>query len=1042
MAEVYPISCVSCRRKKIKCNKLKPCNQCKKRQIVCQFPSTFRNIEINSEEMKPNAFEEGFDTNADNCINRLKDENKLILNKNVQLNEQNKQLLKKINQFNTESNFMDIKNQGNININLDDENISELNTSAEPQGFKITGETSELGEKYYGPQSSKYMIETLKNSHMIDSKNYPQNYLDKDNEIKLGKSLIKKPLPTLKPGISINENMSLIYKLVEKFFQNYSSNYYKTFISKMSVMNFLNNYDAISNHLWENDDDLLLLLMILILAIERLTPVEIIQLFNIKNNDYNNFIYNLIHNNLFYNFEKLRHNLINESILTIQSYILCTEYFFIEQRYEEAWSMMFHTCSIAFSIGLHVTGKLKLNEINLNQEVVAMSPPPGSTRKHSSSSSSDESMNEVDELEDISKLKVWFSLRILSDKVCSILGRPNPISIQMNSKILKYNQNYANININQNKTSILLKIGLSECIRLSNMMLIENFMIDFTINDLLNLNSRFEKEINLLELYLAEMENNNGIFGGDTGISGGYTDNSDSIGSGPGSTGGIPSGTSEGFGIGGTSGDNNSGSMSLSTSNSGISNKSDANKLSKYRSTSTNASNSSNPGSSVNSGAGSNNHDYLPHDDLDTSNELSYDELNYLPLRIEKINLLNDLIVFYINKAKLFEPFIIKFSNNENDSILILKNLSNSIINFLKLIYKFFNKFEIQLSKKNLNYLKIGKYFRLNFPFLNSFIYQGIIIIFTLLNYKFKDFVQLKYQLKFDNKGFLNELKVQLLNLLSVDYNFNEKIWSINITYLINKNLELLDVIGQQQNGGGQDSSQLAMENHLFGGGRSSQVINPSSTGTTNPSSAGAPSTGNTTGSGVASTNIIGSNASTDTGSTSPAAGGSASGLLNSINVDMTSNPTASTHPNDIISFNLNDPFWITNPDNLPYYLGSPNEELQRQAEEELKNINQNSRDSDDNLKQIRESSSTHNSNQTFQQPQPSKDFLTINNQYEAWSQGHMDNDRAQQEQQPQHTPIQKPGDSDNQQRPTQSNNKKIKLEDFIPDPSDYHHRP
>lgn len=51
MSEVFPISCISCRRKKIKCNKVRPCNQCEKRQICCNFPSTFRNIKINEDEL-------------------------------------------------------------------------------------------------------------------------------------------------------------------------------------------------------------------------------------------------------------------------------------------------------------------------------------------------------------------------------------------------------------------------------------------------------------------------------------------------------------------------------------------------------------------------------------------------------------------------------------------------------------------------------------------------------------------------------------------------------------------------------------------------------------------------------------------------------------------------------------------------------------------------------------------------------------------------------------------------------------------------------
>ena len=50
--DLLPISCVSCRRRKIKCNKKKPCDQCTKRQLICEFPPTFRNIKILEDEFK------------------------------------------------------------------------------------------------------------------------------------------------------------------------------------------------------------------------------------------------------------------------------------------------------------------------------------------------------------------------------------------------------------------------------------------------------------------------------------------------------------------------------------------------------------------------------------------------------------------------------------------------------------------------------------------------------------------------------------------------------------------------------------------------------------------------------------------------------------------------------------------------------------------------------------------------------------------------------------------------------------------------------
>lgn len=832
MQETSPISCISCRRKKIKCNKRKPCNQCKRREIICEFPSTFRNIEIKDRDDMPdtatNSIKEEFemDTFQDDekviqALNKLKAERDDILHKNYQLTEHNKLLTKRLDEMNIQSNYFDKSepfSEEQDNESKDTE-MTDATSDMNKGKFKISGETSEFGKKFYGPQSSSFMIETLKskNKSLNDSNQYPKNFLDRDNTKKFERSLKKKPLPKLQSSLNREENLSIIHKLVERFFQNYSSNYYKTFISKLNLVHFLNDYDSLDNNLWENDDDLLLLLMVLIFALIRSTPAEISELFDIPRHECNSFTYNLIHNNLFYNFEKLRHNLLDESMLTIQSYILCTEYFFIEQKYEECWSMMFHATSIAYSIGLHVTNKLKLkklNEIDLNT---------------GSDSTLDES--EYDEMEDINKLKVWFSLRILSDKTCSVLGRPNPISTQVNSVILKYNQDFSNINLSQNTTSILLKIGLSECLRLSNMMLIENFMIDFTISELLNLNSKFEKEIYLLEMYLAEI-----------------------IGSG-----------------------HQSVETNLGGSTSGGSSTRQSGSVSGLESLSTN----------YDSTAQSN------EEETDISNELSYDELNYLPIKIEEIDLMNDLIVFYINKAKLFEPFILKFDKVEEEAVLILSNLSNLIINFLKLISRLFTVFEDKLSKKRTFNLKIGKYFRVNFPFLNSFMYQGIVIIFTLLNYKTKEFIKLRYNDKFDNLRFLRMLKKELHELLNIDKNFDDRIWLVNIIYLTNKNLDLIDHIEKQVD------QQLDDEiNHL-----NNAFLNEPSF----------PQTGNVNG-------------------PPPILNNDLENLTNTSQVNLTN----STQNNEFLKFNLNDPFWITNPDNLPYYLTSPTEVFKPEGDDEL----------------------------------------------------------------------------------------------------------
>ena len=200
-----------------------------------------------------------------------------------------------------------------------------------------------------------------------DAETYQDQESIKSN-IQIQKSLKKKTLPILPsyllkyddPGISVDSttyqdisrlNFEVVVKLVEKFFENNS--YYRTFISSVHVFDFLNGYNSINDRDWENDDDLLLVYMILCLSIERLSPQDFVELNLLPDGSlnictkYRKFLTRQV---LYKSFERLKENLVDESMITIQAYILCSEWLFLQQNYEECWQMMFHACSISFSI--------------------------------------------------------------------------------------------------------------------------------------------------------------------------------------------------------------------------------------------------------------------------------------------------------------------------------------------------------------------------------------------------------------------------------------------------------------------------------------------------------------------------------------------------------------------------------------------------------------------------------------------------------------------------------------------------------------------
>ncbi|CAH2353369.1 hypothetical protein CLIB1423_10S03444 [[Candida] railenensis] len=832
MTEVFPISCLACRRLKVKCNRIKPCNQCTRRNLVCEFPSTYRNAAIYTERTnesypinthQDNSRRYSDDPNTGESPDDMLDEllslrslHSKVLDENARLRKRNKELneLASKSKPKTESDDkrkVTGKGSGNGSGNADGQ--------GEPSGISISGETSELGEKYYGPQSSTYMIEELKSSESLKlnddgalvgneikdtnekvadiirrnkNSNTPTDEKSQHQKLKslaaagisaknaelIEKSLSKKDLPKL-IGSSPEKNHQVTLDLVNIFFEQ--NTHYRSFISKAKIIDFLTDYKDIKDNEWERDDDLLLLYMVLLLSVQRLSPNQYQELGLLdgrKLNQFNKSRSHLSKSVLYFHFERLRHNLINESILTIQSYILCTEWYLIEQRYEESWSMMFHTCSIAYAIGLHAMKKVSFgiignqirqgpnSTIENNQGKVTTSVSTTESTVIMAKSSAANSLTNPDvQSEDIDRFKVWFALKNICGQICSILGRPNPISIQVNSTVVKGISDtvLSDEDISERISHVLLKIGLSECLRLSNMMLIENFMLDFRMEDLITLNNKFDVEIRLLEWYLSS-----------------------------------PS--------------------------------------------------------------------------IDEKAK-SDDEFEFeFPRQGDRANVVTDLIILYINRAKLFEPFVNKFTNL-SEAKIISNMLRYSILNFLDYILIFITNFRnnftilIQESKANFanNDLKLGKLFRLFYPFLNSFVYQGIIVIFTFLHYNFKDFIN-NFDMKADPllvgetvnyNEFLYAVEKKLSDLVSFGQGEEKvKLWSSNTVKLVSKILEHIKIIFEKQ------ALKAERDREMF------------------------------------------------------------EKELNEFH-DVISN----TDFQGYFGFNINDPFWLRNPDNFPYYLSSPSDD-------------------------------------------------------------------------------------------------------------------
>lgn len=507
-----PISCIRCRRRKIKCNKRKPCNQCIKHNVPCQFPAKFRNISYDGSkdavkiESSTSESNEHSSSASPSDVSKLEDQVRRLQAENQYIREQYERKL-----------------QEHARERERDNEPEHLATGA----FKISGETTEKGEKYYGPLLSNNMTEDfdkISNSnrkmkstadlqhHSWTSDPFKIAESENDSDTTSEEDLLRNsetfPLPwVVGEKQSREQNLGALKALVRDFFTTKTYDY---FISESKVLEFIDEYSENPDTAWECGDDLLLLHMLLILSLQRLSPTTYNEMIlpPVANFQYLWKTVKPVQKRLFRGFSRLRHNLLNESYVTVQAYILCTEWEFIEQRYEESWSMMFHCCSIAYALGLHVV--TRSSSLSFESLINSTSQNGGEDGEEKSKDGYDDYYTD-----ELPKLRVWFALRNLNSQMCSILGRPNPIMLQVNHVSLPMTSisNVEDARALNNLTNSQLKLGVSECIRLSNSNMIESFLKKITMEEVWTINGQFSEEIDKLSYYLSSQYENliNGV---------------------------------------------------------------------------------------------------------------------------------------------------------------------------------------------------------------------------------------------------------------------------------------------------------------------------------------------------------------------------------------------------------------------------------------------------------------------------------------------------------------------------------------------------
>ncbi|ODQ82150.1 hypothetical protein BABINDRAFT_165638 [Babjeviella inositovora NRRL Y-12698] len=371
MTQVSRISCVECRRRKIKCNKLNPCNQCIKRDIMCDYPKKFRRIDIDRldhmvmEEGSGDAGEyDSEDTGeyASSSGQKTSPHSLQVMLSGPADRDERLVLLRKIKDLEKVIHSLD--------QNSHDVNDPTINCY---QG------------KYYGPTSAISMLSdfasTLGPKAFIFEKNpnfraggrkLEVRNFDTPSKNNTSISSLKKLIPNF--HFDKQENRQIIGRLVQRFFQFDCS----IFFDQQHVMNL------VTEQLIRTDEEFMVVLMILLTAINRggsdalEDPCGADEL-----REYEKFIPSLISD---FNVLKKKSLL---SVSVIMAELLLFEFYFYTLRLEIAWATLFNIISSCYSLGLHIF------------------------------------------TDDSRRMSVWWAVNFYESLLCLMLGRPNPVSAEL-----------------------------------------------------------------------------------------------------------------------------------------------------------------------------------------------------------------------------------------------------------------------------------------------------------------------------------------------------------------------------------------------------------------------------------------------------------------------------------------------------------------------------------------------------------------------------------------------------------------------------------
>ncbi|CDK28813.1 unnamed protein product [Kuraishia capsulata CBS 1993] len=223
---LFPVSCVTCRRRKIKCDRVLPCLSCVKRGEDCRYPEKYRSIEISQFVPQLRDVEENLSGGS---------ENQSLLHDIVRLKEDNHVLLTELKRVNRNRALSALGiSPANSRKRDRDQEKNMATCPAKEMSYPMTDEDFSLSRinQYFVGGQSKFLVTEL----VLAKDSYNLERFIKMGDVPVSFGLTKMVIDDDKA------NFHLTKTLCDTFFK--SRSYYNNFISKSYINGYLERYPA------------------------------------------------------------------------------------------------------------------------------------------------------------------------------------------------------------------------------------------------------------------------------------------------------------------------------------------------------------------------------------------------------------------------------------------------------------------------------------------------------------------------------------------------------------------------------------------------------------------------------------------------------------------------------------------------------------------------------------------------------------------------------------------------------------------------------